>query len=207
MAVAPAIPLIASGASAVAGPSTVAFAGITFGQIATAASIFGTAMSGLSSFQNQRAAAQSERIASRERAAELRLQSEQEKTQNAIEDLERQRRLRRALASQRAAGAGIVDESGNILNIQAQTQAEFEREGELANFKSGLAVTNLNRQAATTLRAGENAYIAGMGKARTSLIETASTVGTQGSDFRDTLRRPSTYTSPRTGETVTWNRR
>ena len=177
----------------------------TVGTALTAASTAFTLFSGIQSYSQAKSAASAERTASQSRASELQLQMQQERTQEAIESAERARQLRRQLASQRAAGAGRVDESGNILNIQEQTQDEFERTNELSQFKSDMTVTNLNRQAMSTLRAGENAYAAGMSGARTSLINTISTVGGQVSDISSTMKtKPSTFTSPRTGEVVTW---
>lgn len=199
MAIAAAAPLLTSiGVSA----STAA----TIGTIATYASTAMTLFSGIQSYSQAKSAASAERSSSQSRARELELQMQQEKTQTAIEGAERARQMRRQLASQRAQAAGMVDESGNILNIQEQTQSEFERQDNMAGFKSEMTVGNLNRQAMSTLRAGENAYAAGMSKARTSLIQTATTVGGQIGEISSTMKSPSTFTSKRTGETVTWNR-
>ena len=203
MAVMALAPLIASGASAVAGAATVATTigstAVTFGQIASAVSAVSGLVSGIQAFGSANAAAEAEQQASEARARELRLQSQQESTQQALLEAERQRKLRRTLATQRAAGAGVVEESGNILNIQQQTASQAQREGRLSELQSSLTIGQLNRQALSEQRAGQNALIAGKSKARTSLISTVSSFGSQVKDIK------STYKSPKTGEVITWN--
>ena len=203
MAVMALAPLIASGASAVAATATVATTigstAVTFGQIASAVSAVSGLVSGIQAFGSANAAAEAEQQASESRARELRLQSQQESTQQALLEAERQRKLRRTLATQRAAGAGVVEESGNILNIQQQTASQAQREGRLSELQSSLTIGQLNRQALSEQRAGQNALIAGKSKARTSLISTVSSFGSQVKDIK------STYKSPKTGEVITWN--
>ena len=194
MAVLAAAPLLATGATATAGATAAAgFGGsiiaagsvassigstaLTFGQIASAASLVGGAFSAFSSFQQGRAAADAQEQASRQRAAELRLQMQQESTQRALEDAERQRRLRRTIASQRAAGAGFVEESGNLLNIQQQTASEAQRQQRLGEFKSDLTINQLNRQAMSEIRSGQNKAIATRSRAFTGLSDSLINIG------------------------------
>ena len=191
-----AAPLLATGASAVAGGagataftigSVVGAAGpvmptvVTFGQIASAATLVSGAFSAFSAFQQGQAAADAQEQASRQRAAELRLQMQQESTQQALEDAERQRRLRRTIASQRAAGAGFVEESGNLLNIQQQTASEAQRQQRLGEFKSDLTINQLNRQAMSEIRSGQNEAIATRSEAFTGFSESLINIskGTQ----------------------------
>lgn len=153
----------------------------------TLLSIGATAVAGVGEFQAGRAAAKAEKIAAQERSAEFKLQAQQEKTQAATEASDRERRLQRALASQRAAfaGAGVDFSSGSPLVIQQQTAGEINREGRISELRSGLAVSNLNRQSASTLRAGETAASARRFGATVSLIKTGSRLGQLGADFRD----------------------
>lgn len=185
-------PLIASGASAVAGTaaavgSTATIFGASMATVASTASAIGGLFSGIQAFGSANAAAEAEQQASESRAREIRLQSQQESTQQALNEAERQRQLRRTLASQRAAGAGVVEESGNILNIQQQTASQAQREGRLSELQSSLTIGQLNRQALSEQRAGQNALIAGKSKARTSLISTVSSFGSQVKDIRSTI--------------------
>jgi hypothetical protein len=191
----------------------------TVGTVASYASAAFTLFSGIQSYSQAKSAASAERGASQSRARELQLEMQQERTQNAIEDAERARQLRRNLASQRAAGAGIVDETGNILNIQNQTMSESQRNENLAGSVSDNTVANLNRQAMSTLRAGENAYAAGMSKASTSLINTVTTVGGQIGDIASVtqsggtsydraggIKKRGDFTMTSSGEQINWNR-
>jgi hypothetical protein len=171
-----AAPLLATGSSAVAG-ATIGSTAITFGQIASAASLVSGAFSAFSSFKQGQAAADAQEQASQQRAAELRLQMQQESTQNALEDAERQRRLRRTIASQRAAGAGFVEESGNLLNIQQQTASEAQRQQRLGQFQSDLTIGQLNRQALSEVRSGQNKAIATRNKAFTGLSDSLINIG------------------------------
>lgn len=192
---------------------------VTAGGLFTAASTAFTLYSGIQSYSQAKSAASAERSASQSRARELQLQMQQERTQNAVEDAERSRQLRRQIASQRAAGAGIVDETGSILNIQNQTISESQRRENLAGSVSDNTVANLNRQAISTLRAGENAYKAGMSKARGSLINTITTVGGQIGDIASVtpsggtsynraagIKKRGDFTITSSGEQINWNR-
>ena len=204
MAVAAAAPLLATAGTATAGTAAAAgFGGsiiaagsaasslgasaLTFGQIASAASLVGGAFSAFQSFQQGRAAADAQEQASRQRAAELRLQMQQDSTQRAIEDAERQRRLRRTIASQRAAGAGFVEESGNLLNIQQQTASEAQRSERLGQFKSDLTIGQLNRQAMSELRSGQNQAMATRSRSMTSLTNSMINIGQGASRLYDTF--------------------
>ena len=206
--VALAVPLLTGGSSLVAGASalTIGSTAITFGQLSAGASLVSGLFSGIQASSQARAAGSAERQASQSRARELEFQMQSERTNEAVQDAERQRNLRRILASQRAAGAGIVDESGNILNLQTQTITESDRQKNAQGFQTDMAIGQLNLNKLSTIRAGENAFLAGKSKARTSLISTGITAATQGASLYGTFQPSSTYTSPKTGEVVTWNR-
>lgn len=196
-----AAPLLASGASAVAGTTasgglvlgsvvsaagptlpTAFISGTTLSSISTGVSLASQLFSGIQSFQQADAAAEAQEIASEQRAAEIRLQSQAESTRQAQLDLERQRRLRRTIASQRAATAGVVSETGSILNIQQQTASQIQREGRLSEFQTDLNINALTRQALSETRAGQNLAIGTRSRARTSLLSVGTDVarGTQG---------------------------
>lgn len=192
MAVAALVPLIASGVSATAGVAAATGAttvlGTSLATVASTASLVSGAFQGISSFMQAQDAADAQEMASQQRARELRLQAQQESTQSAINEAERQRRLRRTIASQRAAGAGFVEESGNLLNIQQQTASQAQREGRFAELQSSLSINQLNRQALSEVRAGQNQAIATRSKAFTNLAGSLIDVSDQAFDIKDTLK-------------------
>ena len=161
--------LISSGTAAVAGAGTTAFTvgsvvgaagpvlptAISFGQIAagfgalSAATAMFTGMSAADRAYSQTLEASRANLeASRARFAESELGTQRERTQAALEDAERQRRLRRTLASQRAAfaGGGIDPFSGTPVTIAEQTAGEINRESRLAQLATEDAVSAINRQ-------------------------------------------------------------
>lgn len=182
---------VAAGAvSASTAVATIGASTLTVGNIASGLSIASTALSGFQSFQQQGAAADAARLASEQRAREMRLSASRERTQSAIEEAERERRLRRALASQRArfAGAGIDYTTGSPVLIQDQTAGQINREQRIADLRSDLQVSSLNRSASAELRAGSSQASTLRSDGRTSLLGTVGTVAQQGGQLLDTIR-------------------
>lgn len=171
--------MLASGGSAVAGATGGTILGMTAGTLGSVAAGFGIAGQALSYFAGQDAAdaqydaqiaaSRAELDASRTRVAENELGAQRARTQAAIEEAERQRRLRRALASQRAAFAGGVADidSGSAAVIQDSTVGEINRESRLAELGVVDTVKAINRQSL-------GLQAAGIGKAA-SLIGSANT--------------------------------
>ena len=174
---------------AAAGATQGVMANLTLGQIFTGISIAGATVASASSFAAGKAASKAEKIAAFERSEELKLKGQQERTQAALEASDRERRLRRSLAAQRAAfsGAGIDPNTGSPLTIQEQTIGNINRSQSRANLASGLAISNINRQALSELRAGRQSATSIRSKARTSLISDSIGIASDISDFRETL--------------------
>jgi len=81
--------------------------------------------------------------------AQLQLEVTREQTQASIEAASRERKLARALASQRAAFGGIVDaSSGSPQRLQENTIGSINREQGFADLESGQRVANLNAEQA-----------------------------------------------------------
>jgi len=183
--------LLSSAGGAVAGLSSAgAFLGIqagTFFAISAGLGIAGTALSGFQQSQAAEAEAEAQQIASRQRARNLEFQVEQEKTQSAIEEADRQRRLRRTLASQRAAfGAGGGDPfSGSPVKIQEDTTAISERDQRRSDLTSSLRINSLQQQASQELRAGQFKASAARRRGKTSLLRTGSQVAGQFQSARE----------------------
>jgi len=177
--------LLSSAGGAIAGASSAgAFLGIqagTFTAISAGLGIAGTALSGFQQSQAAEAEAEAQQIASRQRARNLEFQVEQERTQSAIEEEDRQRRLRRTLASQRAAfGAGGADPfSGSPVRIQEDTEAISERDQERSDLTSNLRINSLEQQRSQELRAGQFRASSARRRGRTSLLRTGAQVSGQ----------------------------
>lgn len=78
---------------------------------------------------------------------QLEMQVQRERTQAALEAQEREDRLRRALASQRAAAGSSVDvNSGSPLRLQESTIGSINREQSIADFNTADRILNLNVQ-------------------------------------------------------------
>lgn len=185
--------ILASGASTVAGmagASTVF--GISAGTLSTIGTGLGLAsnvIGGIQEYQTIRNQAKAEETASEERAADIRLQVQQERTQQAIEQAEREKRLRRALASQRAsfAGAGIDPNTGSPLNIQQQTTGLINREQRLSDEASSFTQSVLNLNAEREVRGGYARASGLRSKATTSLISTFGKVSGGISDLSEVI--------------------
>lgn len=179
------------GAGKAAG-STATVAGLTASQIGAGISAASGLVSGFMSFSQQRAAGKAAQIASQEQAAEIRLKAQAEQVQGAKERAEMERRLRRSLAQQRAnfAAGGIETTSGTPMTIADETTSEFQRNIESSRLRQGLAVSSINQQAMSTLRAGYNRRLALNNNAMTSLIGSVKTFGNQMSDLSDTFKGP-----------------
>lgn len=167
--------------------SLVAGAGAGASTFGTALSIAGTAISGFARFKAQRNAGRAEQLAAEAKERELRLDAKKQETQSAIEEADRQRRLRVTLAEQRArfGGAGVDVSSGSPLRIAERTQSEIARQDRQAGLFSSLTVSSINRQGQEELRAGSAARSAANSRAFGSLIQTTSTVAGQIGDLRD----------------------
>lgn len=180
------------GAGKAAG-STAVVAGLTASQIGAGLSAASGLVSGFMSFQQQRAAGRAAQIASQEQAAEIRLKAQAEQVQGAKERAEMERRLRRSLAQQRAnfAAGGIETTSGTPMTIAAETTSEFQRNIDASKLRQGLAISSINQQAMSALRAGYNRRLAINNNAMTSLIGYTKAFGSQMSDLSQTIKGPS----------------
>ncbi|NRB40019.1 MAG: hypothetical protein HRU20_16380 [Pseudomonadales bacterium] len=176
--------LLASGASAVAGAGTVVGAAITLEQVSAGFGIFGQVLNFFSgqsqadaAYDAQIAASRAELEATRTRVAENNLSAQRERTQAAIEEAERQRRLRRTLAAQRAAFAGgsIDPFSGSAGVIQDATVGEINRESRLAEFASQDVISAINTQGLGIQAAGSGRAASLIGEANTSRAESTQT--------------------------------
>ena len=175
--------LLAGTGSAVAGATAAGtFLGVsaaTFGTIATVGSLAGSAISGIQQSNAQQAAGEAALLQSQQQADQLRLQIDQEKTQSALQEAERQRRLKRVLASQRAAfaGGGIDPFSGSPVTIDEDTQAIAERNSSRAQLTSDIRSQQLNSNRVNTLAAGRTRRSSFRRQSRNSLLTTATQVG------------------------------
>lgn len=170
--------ILASSGSAVAGAVGAVGTAATLGKVAAgiglvgqAFSMFQGADSGQAAYDAQIAASRAELDAAKVRAAETGLSAQRENTQAAIEEAERQRRLRRTLAAQRAsfAGAGVDPDSGSPVAIQEATAGEINRESRLADLATQDTVSSLNRQSDGILAQGAGNAASLIGKANTDL--------------------------------------
>jgi hypothetical protein len=154
--------LLAKGGTAVAGASAAggaAAAAGTLGSIASAlqvASTVGGVIGGIQQFTATRAAASAAKAQARQQAALTGLDIQRAETQQATDRAERERRLRRTLAAQRAsfAGAGVDVFSGSPFSIQEQTVGEINREQRLADLEADTTIGQLKIQQQGELDAG-----------------------------------------------------
>lgn len=141
----------------------------------------------LSGFQ-QRAALDMQSDAAMQSAAfeqkQISLQIDRERTQAAVERQQREERLRRALATQRAAFGGIVDiGSGTPFTLQSESVAASKREQELADLETNQRITNLNLEKEQS-KIGAQYTRAGLKSQRTQvLFDTASSLGSAGLSY------------------------
>lgn len=164
-----------------AGGVAVTPAFLSFSAIGAGIGAIGTVLSGIQGAQAQRAAGRTEQAASEARARELRLRGARERTQSAIEDADRQRRLRITLATQRArfAAGGIDPQTGTPVRIQEASISEILRQERQAGLFSSLSVSALNRQASQEIQAGQAARQAGNIRAKQTLFKTGSLISGQ----------------------------
>lgn len=177
--------LLSSGAFAAG--STATIAGLSMGTIASGLSIAGTALSGFQQFraaQDQADAAEQE---SRFRAREIRFESEQRRTQAALEEADRERRLRRLRATQTAqfGASGIDPFSGSPVSIGNDTVSQVQREQSQSDLLTELNLNTLKIEEGQTLRAGEVRAGSFRSRGRQSLLETGVQLSGQIGDFRD----------------------
>lgn len=160
---------------------------LSFSTIGAGLGILGTAISGIQQASAQRAAGGAEQAAAEARARELRLKSSRERTQAAIDEADRQRRLRINLATQRArfAAGGVDPQTGSPLRIQESSISEILRQDRQAGLFSSLTVGALNRQASQEVRAGQAARQGGNIRARQTLFQTGSLIAGQFTQARD----------------------
>jgi len=177
--------LLAGAGGAIAGTTATAFTigstAVSFGALSAGLGIAGTALSGLQQSQAADAEAEAQELASQQRARNLNFQIEQEKTQSAIEEADRQRKLRRTLASQRAAfGAGGGDPfSGSPVKIQQDTRNISRRNQNRSDLTSSLKINSLGQQRSQELRAGSTRAASARRRGRTSLLQTGAQVAGQ----------------------------
>ena len=164
-----------------AGGVSVTPAFLSFSAIGAGIGAIGTAISGIQGAQAQKAAGRADQAASEARARELRLKGARGSTQSAIEEADRQRRLRITLATQRArfAAGGIDPQTGTPLRIQEASISEILRQDRQAGLFSSLSISALNRQAGQEVRAGAAARQAGNVRARQTLFKTGSLISGQ----------------------------
>lgn len=183
-------PLFGSSLTAAAG-STVAAGAVGAGAGAAAAtagagSLFtasnlllgGLMLSGITQFASIGSQANAASQATDFQNQQLQLQIDRERTQAALEEQQRERRLRSLLASQRAAfgGAGVSADSGSPLRLQETAIGSLNEEQSLADFETGQRIANLNIQGQQNIignNAAQNAFTARRGSA---LFETTSDI-------------------------------
>jgi hypothetical protein len=121
--------------------------------------------------------------AERARAEQLKIQRGNEKTQAAIEEAERQRRLRRTQATQRAAfaGGGADAFSGSPVVIMERGVSDIQRESAQAAAVSRGNISQINAQIGQTRLAGRERFTQ-------SLISAGSTLQSGLKDL-DKLRK------------------
>lgn len=175
--------MLAGGASAVAGftgATVLGMSAATLGTIAAVGSLAGAAFSGIQQSNAQKAAGEAALLQSQQQADQLQLKIDQEKTQSALQEAERQRRLKRVLASQRAAfaGGGIDPFSGSPVTIDEDTQEVAERSSNRAKLTSDIRSQQLNANRVNTLAAGRTKRSTFRKKSRQTLLTTATQVGT-----------------------------
>ena len=168
---------------------TVGGTAVSFGTLSTGFALAGTALGGLQQFQASRNQAAAQEQASRARARELNLQVEQEKTQQALQEADRERKLRRAQAAQRAAfgSSGVDPFSGSPVAIQQDTESISRRSQNRNDLVSGLRINESIAQRENELRAGRTSASATRRAGRASLLQTGSTLALQGQRFGETL--------------------
>jgi hypothetical protein len=200
--------ILSSGASAAAGAGLIGatgIAGVSFGTISAGLGLAGSAFSMFSgasqadaAYDAQMAASRAELEAGKARFAEGELSAQRENTQAAIEESERQRRLRRVLAAQRAqfAGGGADIGSGSLQRIQEDTIGEINRESNLAAAATQDRVSSINRQGLGILAASKGRASSLISKANVGRAESrANTINQLGdlktgiSDFSATLKK------------------
>lgn len=170
--------------------ATIGTTAITVGNIASVLSAAGTLASGVAGLSDASSAASAARAASEDRAREIGLANQRERTQAAIEEAERQRRLRRALAAQRArfSGAGVDFTTGTPQLIQDQTAGQINRESRIAGLRTDLATSSALRQQEQELRQGGLRSQSIRSEARTGLLSTAGTFVGQARDLGKVLQ-------------------
>lgn len=111
----------------------------------------------------------------KEQASQFRLQAEAERTQAAVESEERQRELRRVLASQRAifGGSGVSLSSGTPLTLAAESTAEAGRQERRAGVFSQARAGLLSSQASQSRSQGKGALLGGFLGGASSLLSFA----------------------------------
>ena len=199
--------ILASGASAAAGAGMIAtagIAGVSFGTIASGLSLAGTAFSmfeGMSqadaAYDAQVAASRAQMEATRVEMQQADVDAQRVRTQAAVEDAERQRRLRRTLASQRArfAGGGVDLTTGTPVSIQETTAGEINREGRLAGNAINDTLTSLSIQKTGIQAAGLgkaqsmiSSAEAGLSESRQTSLKQLGAMGGMATDFKSTLK-------------------
>jgi hypothetical protein len=168
------------------------------GLAGTALSMFSGASQADAAYDAQIAASRAELEAGKARFAEGELSAQRENTQAAIEESERQRRLRRVLAAQRAqfAGGGADIGSGSLQRIQEDTIGEINRESNLAAAATQDRVSSINRQGLGILAASKgrassliNQANVGRAESRSNTINQLGGLATGISDFGATLKK------------------
>jgi hypothetical protein len=166
---------------------TIGSTALTFGQLAVGFSLAGAALSGIQGYAAGKQQAKAAQLESAARVRELNFQIQSERTQASIDNAERERTLRRNMATQMAiAGAGGIDAfSGTPITIQESASSEANRESRYSNLASSLKINQLGLQIGQTIR--EGAYNASSAKfsAKTSLLNTASSVVTGIDQFKE----------------------
>lgn len=160
------------------GPGQGFLANLTFGQISTGLSIAGTLSSGIQAAGAASAEAKATRLEAEARVTELRFQTEAEKTQIAIDLLNRERRLRRTLATQTAIAAGGAADpfSGSPIKIQEATISEAQRGAAQETLVSSLRINQLKLQESQILQFGTSSALSIRIRSRGSLIRTGTTL-------------------------------
>lgn len=138
----------------------------------------GQVLSGL----EQRSVAKAQASAANQSAAfqqkQIALDIDREKTQQALEAAERERRLKIALAAQQARSAGIIElSSGTPQTLMNETIATSKREQDLANLDSAQRIANLNVESVQTEIGRQSRVSSYKSQGRQALFDTATSVG------------------------------
>lgn len=148
-------------------------------KVAAAMMIGGTVLSTISEMQARSAQGDVAKQQADFQQKQLQLDIDREATQSAIESKQREQRLRRSLAAQRAAfgSGGLEVNSGTPLRLQEVAIGSINEEQSYADFATEQTITNLNVQSEQAGIEGIAAQDAADRAASQALFEGISSAG------------------------------